>query len=92
MLKLIKIDPDYIQDCVDIKEAMLDLGYDVTLVEAYTIWSDYSRDMDAGWLGLPPDPTNGDAETARDKSIRKDLEGWLDNPRNKYNIIHVDSL
>ena len=37
-------------DCCRIKEALNEEGYDLSLVEAYHLWREYSEKLCAGWI------------------------------------------
>jgi len=40
------------KDCRRIVNVMEEQGYIITMKEAWDIWSAYSMDMDAGWIGI----------------------------------------
>jgi hypothetical protein len=40
------------KDCRRIVNVLEERGYILTMKEAWDIWSAYSMDMDAGWIGL----------------------------------------
>jgi hypothetical protein len=46
---------NYFMDCVRIKDLAKEIGYNITVEEACTIWEEHSEDYCAGWLILRDD-------------------------------------
>lgn len=41
---------EYPEDCIRIRKALLELGYDLNLYEVERFWMDYSRKQGVGWF------------------------------------------
>ena len=52
----------YFNDCVILKNKAKEFGYDITIEQAYLIWSAYSGVRSAGWLDLPRFDTKEEAK------------------------------